>query len=118
MNSQDVGETRADYLKRVCGWIKKAYKEGRNIDLVHYGSCHPSHTANRVMLDAQIVFEDLGSFGVEGWCDDIGENGFNYLNMGETYEDTILFNSKTERFSIGTWGDTYERWERKNVHNY
>ena len=116
MSEQKTSESREDYLKRVARWIRKAYKAGRIIDQADHGSYHPSHTATRVMLDAQIEFSDLGSFGVEGWCDDIGRDGFSYLNMGETYELTILFDSKTERFTVGTWGDTYERWERSNGH--
>ena len=116
MTKQKTGETRSAYLNRVRNWMSKAYNAGRVVDNACYGYCHPSHTAARVMLDAQHKFEDLCSFGIEGWCDECGKHGINYLNMGDTYELTIMFDSKTERFTVGTWGDTYERWERTNAH--
>jgi len=37
-----------------------------------------------------------------------------YVNLGDTYDTTILFNTDTERFSIGSWGDFFEMHERNH----
>ena len=73
---------------------------------------HSSHYAAKSMELTESRFVDLGTFGVEGWCDSEGKHGVSYLNTGDTYEITILFSSETERFSIGSWGDIAEsrRW--------
>jgi hypothetical protein len=99
-----VGESRLDYLKRVAKWCREQYKRQRQTE-----SCHPSHTADEVMRDAEKRFTDLGTFGVEGWCDDCGRGGWQYLNAGDPYSLTLLFSSKSERFSVGCWGDIAER---------
>ena len=99
-----VGESRRDYLKRAAKWCREQYKRKRQSE-----SCHPSHTAADVMQDAEKRFPDLGTFGVEGWCDDYGRDGWQYLNAGDTYSLTVLFCSESERFSVGCWGDIVER---------
>ena len=48
------------------------------------------------------------TFGVEGFMFDPGSQkscGISYLNTGDSYSPTILFNSDTEKFFIGCWGD-------------
>lgn len=99
-----VGESRRDYLKRVVKWCRQQYKEERQ-----HNHCHPSHTADDVMREAEKRFTDLGTFGVEGWCDECGRDGWQYLNTGDSYGITILFSSESERFSVGSWGDIAER---------
>lgn len=99
-----VGESRRDYLKRVAKWCRQQYKEERQ-----HTHCHPSHTADDVMREAEKRFTDLGTFGVEGWCDDRGSDGWQYLNTGDSYGMTILFCSESERFRVGCWGDIAER---------
>ena len=99
-----VGESRVDYLKRAAKWCRERYRAKRLTT-----SCHPSFTAAEVMRDAEKRFTDLGTFGVEGWCDDAGRHGWEYLNTGDAYEITILFSTKSERFSVGCWGDIAER---------
>lgn len=99
-----VGESRHDYLKRVVKWCREEYRNKRQLE-----SCHPSHTAADVMREAEKRFLNLGTFGVEGWCDECGENGWQYLNTGDSYGITILFSSKSGRFRVGCWGDIAER---------
>jgi len=101
------GESRREYLERVRAFCKREYKKRRQTE-----RCHTSHTACDVLKEAEKLFPDLGTFSVEGWCDDCGRDGISYLNAGDTYELTILFRSSSQRFFIDCWGDTYERWER------
>ena len=103
-----VGESRHDYLKRVQRWCRNEYNKRRETEY-----CHCSHTAAAVMHAAEKRFTDIGTFGVEGWCDDCGSNGWQYLNTGDTYELTIVFSSKSERFILSSWGDIVEREDNR-----
>jgi hypothetical protein len=61
------------------------------------------------MIETEKRFVDLGTFGVEGFT--IGDSymeGIQYLNTGETYEITIVFDSRNEQFSINSWGNIAE----------
>ena len=33
--------------------------------------------------------------------------------MGDTYDTTLLYDHKTGRFSVGSWGDIVERQPRR-----
>jgi hypothetical protein len=83
--------------------IRTKYNKARQNE-----SCHNSHTASRVMRE---VAESHGvGYGIEGFCDDVGRHGISYINMGDTYDTTIIFRSESERFSIGDWGSIVERY--------
>jgi hypothetical protein len=49
---------------------------------------------------------NLGSY----WRDTI----LVYVNLGDTYDKTILFDPDEEEFSIGSWGDFVEEWENED----
>lgn len=36
-----------------------------------------------------------------------------YVNLGETYEPTICYDTEGEEFFIGSWGDFVEEWEKE-----
>ena len=36
-----------------------------------------------------------------------------YVNMGDTYSSTIIYDCLTDKFYVGTWGDWYE-WRENN----
>lgn len=74
---------------------------------------HPSHAASEAI---RLAGEKFGiGYGPEGFCWDNGRDGITYLNMGDTYEYTVLFDSRSERFSTGCWGDVVERLERQGI---
>lgn len=100
---QQVGESDEDYLKRALAFCKKEYKRRRETE-----HCHNSHTASNVMKEAERLFPDLGTFGDEGFCDDVGNHGISYLNTGDPYNQTIIFRSNSGRWSIGDWGSIVE----------
>ncbi len=56
----------------------------------------------------------LGGFGVE-YIQHPRETslGLAYINMGDTYEDTIMYDYYTDRFLVGSWGDWVEMRERR-----
>ena len=37
------------------------------------------------------------------------QDGLSYVNMGDTYDTTLLYDHKTGRFSVGSWGDIVEK---------
>lgn len=54
----------------------------------------------------------IGGYGVEGvpWEIDAMQNGefIEYVNLGDTYITTILYNPETCKFEISDWGSLYE----------
>lgn len=101
---QNVGESDEEYLAKMLAYCKREYKRRREIEV-----CHCSHTASDVMQECERLFPDSGTFGVEGFCDHCGNHGVSYLNTGDTYGRTILFQSNSGRWSVGCWGDIVER---------
>jgi hypothetical protein len=61
--------------------------------------CHPSFLAERSLIAACEKF-NISHYGVEGWCDELGRHGVQYLNMGDVYELTLAYDSKKDRFSV------------------
>ena len=37
------------------------------------------------------------------------QDGLSYVNLGDTYDTTLLYDHKTGRFSVGSWGDIVEK---------
>jgi hypothetical protein len=67
---------------------------------------HPSHLAAKALKAADDKFS-IG-YGVEGFA--VGDNdSISYINTGDSYGYTVLFDSRSRRFSTGTWGDIVER---------
>jgi len=103
IQQQQTGESDDDYLKRAIAFCRKEYRKRRQEEY-----CHCSHTANDVMRECERLFPDLGTFGTEGFCDNIGNHGVSYLSTGDAYDRTIIFRSNSERWSIGDWGSIVE----------
>lgn len=36
-----------------------------------------------------------------------------YVNLGDTYDTTILYDTENAEFSVGSWGDFMEAWEEE-----
>lgn len=54
--------------------------------------------------------EIAGTYGVEAlMARDARWPDYEYLNSGDTYNTTLLFNHRTKSFSVGCWGDIVER---------
>ncbi len=71
--------------------------------------------------DHEIVFDALNrlmeTYGIEGLENDANyidsyfqHFNFLYLNTGDTYKNTIIFDCDTFKYFIGTWGDIVESW--------
>lgn len=106
----ETGETRLEYLRRALRYCRAVYNRLRETPEFRY--CHCSHPACQALKETETRFEDLGTFGIEGFIfdrDNPRGGGLSYLNTGETYELTLCFNSDSARFLISSWGDIAER---------
>lgn len=70
-----------------------------------YRYAHNSHSAAKALELTEKKFgsSELGTFGVEGF------DSISYLNSGDTYEITLMFDSDSNRFRIGSIGDIIEK---------
>lgn len=78
---------------------------------------HRPHRAEMVM---QALNEVLGGHGVEAirvegaWVDTYHHDIVaTYVNMGDTYAATVVYDTDHDRFELSTWGDFVERRERE-----
>lgn len=103
---QRTDETRQQYLKAARKYCREQYNRLKEFDYPY--NCHVSFYACDAMARTEKRFVDLGTFGTEGFCNDVGTKGITYLNTGDSYEPTILFDSDKERFFVASWGDIVE----------
>jgi len=81
----------------VVNWINQCYNEPYKIELI-LEACN----------------EVLQGFGVEyiAHCNDGYDfdslYGLSYVNLGDTYKATVIYNHLKEKFTIGCWGDIVE----------
>lgn len=96
----DPDENWDDVLPKTCQYLRRCF---------HYPEKHV------VVLHA--LSELLNGFGVETiWESDssspvIGE----YVNMGDTYTPTVVYNTDSEEYEVTSWGDFLESWEHEQA---
>lgn len=81
--------------------------------------CYHRPSSSEIKLAA--LDELLGTYGVEpirvpgAWIDRYhGDIVASYLNIGDTYTITLLFDHETSRWKLTSWGDWYEAFEAAN----
>lgn len=92
----------------ICDEAKNYYLENRK---EHYG--HRSHLAVEALNFVAKKY-NFG-YGVEGFTWDCGQHGISYINMGDTYDTTILFDSQRQEFSLGCYGDVIEELQQDGI---
>lgn len=92
-------------MKHGTGETKRALKQARRIYEKTGDETKALEKANEI----------LGGFGIEGLPPVDGDfrkgRGMSYVNMGDTYDETIAFDEETSTFSISCWGDWLEQAE-------
>lgn len=80
----------------------------------HFARCH--HEPRRLDRILACLDECLGTHGVE-ILGDVRTYGppAEYLNTGDTYSPTILFDRIADNFKLTSWGDWFERNENKRA---
>lgn len=76
---------------------------------------HPSMSPDVVLTMANSL---LHGYGVEScrderaWVDSYyGDTIALYVNTGETYDTTLLYDTEAKEFLVISWGDWYEAWD-------
>src|SRR5258706_367589 len=81
----------------------------RQLDSVRVRRGGSNERVERLLEQAN---ETLKGFGVEGFEDNEGYF-VDYVNMGDTYDDTIYFDSLDGQFYAGSWGNFIESDEER-----
>lgn len=99
------GETTEQYLTRARRYARRRFDELAEADGWH---SHDSFYAQEALENAEGLFPDLGTYGVEGDCEENGEDHITiqYLNTGDTYGLTLCY--YRGRFVVSSWGNTVE----------
>ena len=81
--------------------------------LVNTGLLQPKNAGRGISGKLDEINDLIGGNGVEliGTAEDDqhGFYGLEYVNMGDTYRPTILYNHKTGNWTCGDWGSIVER---------
>ena len=67
---------------------------------------------SKLELKLCAINEVIGGFGVE-YTESVNDSytdkqGLDYINLGDTYTCTVVFNHSTNKFSCTSWGDIVE----------
>lgn len=101
--------------------VKRIITETRESHLLGYKGEYPqtsawlddNYKATFVEVKLLAFNELLHGHGVEVLKNDEGHAVVEYVNMGDTYDNTVVFNADTGRFTVESWGNFFERNERK-----
>ena len=114
-----------ELVEREHGTGSEARRQLRRLNAVLREACGYSSYSDTFLERLMSVANDaLGGHGVERaayeWeCVSSPRYGiervvdFYYVNMGDTYNATLIADRQTRRFRISTWGDEVERAERR-----
>lgn len=87
---------------------KKVLEFTKNATIANYqesSSEHPSHGAHALLEELEELIGGV-TFGIGSCYPEKPE--WYFLDMGDAYTNTILYNYNTDRFYIGCWGDLFE----------
>jgi hypothetical protein len=103
MEAREVAE-REEYQK-LAEDLNRRWQERKDEDR----HTHPSFLVRDLLEDAS---REMEGFGVEGILDEEKGVDLQYVNMGDSYTPTIVFDHREEKFKVSTWADEVERLER------
>lgn len=92
-----------------------APREAARIADLLENAAHTNKRAEKALEEVDKLINGHGVEAIEGdYVDSYHQNIVaTYVNMGDTYNTTVLYETATGRFFITTWGDWVERNERK-----
>lgn len=103
--------------------LKEAFRDITNENAVQLNKMIKLTEGWAVPRDAEktLEFADkaIGGFGVESIRGDGGAGGFwqeavaAYVNTGDTYSSTVLYDTNKKRFYLTTFGDFVEKNDKK-----
>lgn len=75
------------------------------------------HYPSKLELKLEAINELLGGFGVEyiEAVDDCEytQRGLSYINLGDSYHNTVIFNHSSNRWTFNYWGNIVESKPKK-----
>lgn len=110
-----MARSRSASIKALSEWLRITPAQARELkDAIDAGS--RGRRAEDAMRLADRLMEASGVEAIEGedWIDGFyGNIVATYVNTGDTYNPTLLHESKTGRFILTSWGDWVERNEKR-----
>ena len=109
---------RLDMGKDAAKYVRSLMDETRELTQTEIDSL--PHRGRNVEVVMELFHRVLDGYGVESirdsdyWDSYYADNRIMYVNMGDTYHTTILFDTKHNRYYVGSWGDYIEERERRN----
>jgi hypothetical protein len=100
-----IAGDRAQELRDLLDGVNKT-REYESVRAWESQCYHKPSYIERVLCAAN---EIISGYGVECLVDSDGQARWEYINMGDTYAATLLYNRETGQFTVGTWGDIVER---------
>ena len=95
--------------KSIARWLWSAIKDAcvltRTSAIGNY-----SQRVDRAMRRAN---DSLRGFGIEYAAITAAGRGFEYVNMGDVYAATLIYDNETGRFHVTSYGDMVEELERR-----
>ncbi len=73
-----------------------------------------SDRADKVLEEVNRLVDGHGIEAIRdenAWDNYYGDTVALYVNMGDTYETTLLYDTRTHEFQVTSWGDWYEAYE-------
>jgi hypothetical protein len=84
------------------------------VERLGLGKTDAQHLKDMMVMGAprilQMADSMMNGYGVERIP---GRPGLMYVNMGNTYDTTLIYDYKTSRFVVSSWGDIVERQPRR-----
>jgi hypothetical protein len=84
------------------------------VERLRIGKTDAQHLKDMMVMGAprilQMADSMMNGHGVERIP---GRPGLMYVNMGDTYDTTLVYDYKTNRFVVSSWGDIVERQPRR-----
>lgn len=113
-NVKNMTEFFADYMRHDGDWGRPELVKLDRLFRASSNALHMRHV-NAALEMANKIMHGHGIESVVGHrnsardCDDVAL----YVNMGDTYASTIIYDCLTDKFYVGTWGDWYQ-WREEN----
>jgi hypothetical protein len=93
------GDYDPEQYATVANWIRQCYNRPNDTELV--------------MKAIDEVIEGYGTEAIFG--DDPRWPDLEYVNMGDPYVTTIMYDYRTDEYIVGCWGDWLEKYEAEKA---
>lgn len=115
MGSPDLKELTKEFPEIDSGKLRELADALARPDEVSENDDEFLGAVNDAMEEANKILDGHGVEGVSGEGADLGKYWRDtillYVNLGDTYDKTICYDTDEEDFIVGSWGDFIEKWE-------